>query len=78
MQWKRRAECAFGKIIMIPTVFGVDSENNFPVRKEPANQRSKIIVVRQNNGVHPNHDGYRQVGDVYYAWLKNVLDKKVK
>ncbi len=65
-------------IIMIPTVFGVDSEYNFPVRKEPANQRSKTIVARQNNGVHPNHDGYRQVGDVYYAWLKNVLDKKVK
>ena len=63
-------------IIMIPTGLGVDSENNFPVRKELANQRNKTIVARQNNGVHPNNDGYRQVGDVNYAWLKNVLDKK--
>ncbi len=62
-------------IIMIPLVLGLDSENNFPVKKEPASMNSKTLVRRQNNAVHPNHDGYRQMGDVYYAWLKNILAK---
>jgi lysophospholipase L1-like esterase len=65
-------------IIMIPLTAGLDSEYNFAVSKEPASQHSKTIVLRHNNAVHPNHDGYRQLGDIYYAWLKNVLDKKVK
>ena len=63
-------------IIMIPTGLGVDSENNFPVRKESVSHGTKNTIYRQDNGVHPAVSGYNQLGDIYYAWLKNILAGK--
>ncbi|MBQ6597995.1 MAG: hypothetical protein IJH79_10630, partial [Lentisphaeria bacterium] len=61
------------KLVMIPSNVGLDTENNFPVRKEPANSQNKTAVSRQSNGVHPAPAGYNQIGDTYYAWLKYQL-----
>jgi len=29
-------------------------------------------VRRLNNGVHPSAEGYQQIGDVLYSWLKSL------
>ena len=64
------------KIILIPTYAGIDAENNYPFKKEPVNAHNPTIIARQSNGVHADIAGYRQTGEVYFAWLKNMLDKK--
>ena len=67
------AGCKDKKLIMIPTNVNLDTENNFPTRQEPVNSHNPATVVRLNNGVHPSSAGYRQIGDTFYAWLKNQL-----
>jgi hypothetical protein len=44
-------------IHVVPTELGLDPINGYP----------------SNNGVHPNVEGYAQVGDGFYAWLKAVF-----
>ena len=63
------------RLVMIPSNVGLDTENNFPVRKEAVNSQNKTTVIRQSNGVHPAPAGYNQIGDTFYAWLKNQLNK---
>ena len=66
------------KLVMIPTNVNLDTENNFPVRKEPVNSQNSTEIPLQSNGVHPAKDGYNQIGDTYYAWLKNQLSSENK
>ena len=61
------------KLVMIPSNINLDTDNNFPVKTRKAAAWSSQNVVRQNNGVHPDYYGYRQMGDSYYAWLKNIM-----
>ena len=63
------------KFVMIPSNVNLDTENNFPMAKTRINTRNLTPVIRQNNGVHPDKNGYRQMGDSYYAWLKYLLAK---
>ncbi|MBO4631203.1 MAG: hypothetical protein J5858_04695 [Lentisphaeria bacterium] len=63
------------KLVMIPTNVNLDTENNFPTQKEPVNSQNKIEFPLQSNGVHPAPAGYNQIGDTFYAWLKNQLAK---
>ena len=64
------------KLVMIPGNINLDSENNFPAVKEAANAENPTEVFRQSNGVHPAASGYNQMGDAYFAWLKNMLAAK--
>ncbi len=61
------------KLVMIPSNVNLDLDNNFPVKSRKAAAWSSQTVVCQNNGVHPDYYGYRQMGDSYYAWLKNII-----
>jgi lysophospholipase L1-like esterase len=63
------------KLFIVPANTGLDTENNFPAKKEIVNVRNSVKIERQNNGVHPAPAGYNQMGDVYYAWLKNMLNR---
>ena len=65
------------KFVMIPSNVNLDTENNFPIAKTRINTRNLTPVIRQNNGVHPDKNGYRQMGDSYFAWLKYLLAKGV-
>ena len=67
------AQCGDAKLIMIPTQVNLDTENNFPTRLEPVCAGSETMISRQSNGVHPAPAGYNQMGDTFYAWLKNQL-----
>lgn len=42
------------RVTIVPTHLNLDPTDGYP----------------ENNGVHPNADGYRQIGDSIYAWLK--------
>ena len=44
-------------IFIIPTELNIDPQAGYP----------------ENNGVHPNATGYRQIGATMYAWLKDRL-----
>lgn len=47
-------------VLLIPTASCVDPVDGYP----------------ENNGVHPNKDGYQQIGTTIYAWLKARLAQR--
>ena len=52
-----------------------DSEYNMPAVEMPVNARSKKTELVGTNGVHPNMDGYFQLGDVFYrALVRDIND----
>ena len=52
-----------------------DSEYNMPYIEKPVNSRSEITEKIGTNGVHPNMNGYLQIGDVFYrALVKDIND----
>lgn len=66
----------YRNISLVPAYLNLDCENNFPVTSEPVNSRNNVKVLRQNNGVHPAPEGYLQIADSFYAWLKFKLSDK--
>ena len=63
---------------IIPVYLNLDCENNFPIVQSPVNSGNKRTLQRLNNGVHPSRDGYYQIGDTFYCWMKAVLDAQDK
>lgn len=49
-------------IFIVPTELNLDIEAGYP----------------ENNAVHPNAEGYRQIGASFYAWLKSRLAERDK
>lgn len=67
------------RVFIIPANVNLDCENNFPTVVEPISANEKHTkIVRQNNAVHPNNGGYRQIGDSFYCWLKYRLHLQEK
>lgn len=62
-------------IFIVPALGNLDCVNNYPARSEPANARNQQTVVRQNNSVHPSPEGYHQIADSIYCWLKYRLSQ---
>lgn len=60
-------------IHIIPAALNFDSENGYPVEQQSVHARSDAKVTRQINAVHPAVQGYRQVADAIFAWIKNSL-----
>ena len=60
-------------IYLIPTVVNLDTELHFPTWSAARNARSRDMAVRVNNGTHPSPEGYRQIGDSIYCWIKSVI-----
>ncbi|MCB1090315.1 MAG: SGNH/GDSL hydrolase family protein [Verrucomicrobiae bacterium] len=58
-------------VFLVPAWLNLDPVHGFPAKTEPAHSRSTAEVTRQSNGVHPSADGYRQIGDAVYAWLRS-------
>ncbi|MDD4817045.1 MAG: hypothetical protein PHI85_03645 [Victivallaceae bacterium] len=61
------------KLFLIPTNLNLDCENNFPAAEEPVCAGSRTQTLRQRNGVHPSGDGYDQIGNTIYSWMKYHL-----
>ena len=62
-------------ISIIPAYVNVDCENNYPVINTTVNERSKKAFARPSNGVHPANEGYFQIADTLFSWIKYKLSK---
>lgn len=69
--YERYGQGEAGAIALIPAFVNLDCERNYPSATEPWNARTELEAIRQNNGVHPNANGYRQIGDSIFGWLKS-------
>lgn len=59
------------RIYIVPSNVALDTVNNMSVgASAPANSRSTVSIARQNNGVHPSTQGYQQIADAIWAFLK--------
>lgn len=59
------------RIYIVPSNTALDTLNNMQVgASAPVNSRSLVSVTRQNNGVHPADEGYDQMADALWAFLK--------
>jgi len=58
-----------GRVRLIPTQAELDCRHNYPTSRAPFNAQTEEQGVFQNNGVHPDPAGYRQIGDTVYTWL---------
>lgn len=75
MLWAKALIDAFeGKqaedIYMVPVNLNLDTEHNMAQSVVPANSRTNKTVVRQANGLHPSSEGYYQMADAIYYFLK--------
>ncbi|MBR2873245.1 MAG: hypothetical protein IKB99_07090, partial [Lentisphaeria bacterium] len=64
------------KVNVVPVYMNIDTENNFPRKKQPVNEGNGAKVFRASNGVHPVKAGYDQMGDTLYCYLKALLSRK--
>lgn len=62
-------------VSLIPGFINLDCENNYPVKSVNVNARSQKKVLRHIQNVHPSKEGYHQIGDAFYCWLKYQLSK---
>ena len=60
---------------LVPMFINVDTENNYPVMKQPLNAENPQETALQNNGIHPSRYGYFQMGDTLYCCLKAWLNE---
>jgi len=58
---------------LVPANVNLDCVHNYPQRTAPWNSRTSQKGARLSNGVHPSAEGYRQIGDSIYCWLKARL-----
>lgn len=58
-------------VFLVGAHLNLDPSHGFPATTAPAHARTERTVARQSNGVHPSEDGYRQIGDALYAWIRS-------
>lgn len=63
-------------IHLVAAHLNLDPFHGFPSVTAPAHARTEVMTTRRNNGVHPSAEGYRQIGDAIYAWLRSVDQAK--
>lgn len=62
-------------ISLIPAYANLDTFNSYPRALLPTNAHSPQKVERLHNGVHPSKEGYFQIGDSIYCWIKACLSQ---
>jgi len=60
-------------ISLTPAFVNLDCRHNYPQRASTWNAHNDAACERQCNGVHPSEEGYRQIGDALFCWLKARL-----
>lgn len=60
-------------IYVVPIYLNLDAVHNYPTVSVPWNAHSPTRTDRQADGVHPAPEGYKQIGDSLYAWIKARL-----
>lgn len=60
-------------IYLVPANVNLDCAHNYPTLKAPWNAQTKLEGIRLDNAVHPAEEGYHQIGDTVYCWIKSQL-----
>lgn len=63
------------QIFLLPVYVNLDCRHNYPVNNASWNSRTTAQGIRQVNALHPAPEGYRQIGDSFYCWIKAVVSK---
>lgn len=63
-------------LFIIPAYVNIDCVNNYPKKQETINSRTTAKISRDSNGVHPAAEGYLQIADSIYYWMKYQLNQK--
>ncbi len=63
-------------IFLVPANLNLDCMHNYPTLTTACNSQTQTQVTRLNNGVHPSAEGYRQIGDTLYSWIKARLAER--
>lgn len=75
--WERMIEHYRGReaehVYLVPEYVNFDTERNYPTWKAKAHARATQEAERIYNGTHPSPEGYRQIADALYCWLKAVI-----
>lgn len=59
-------------VYVVAAGLNVDTESNFPTTTQATNSQNATVITVQNNGVHPDTSGYKQIGDAMFAFLKAI------
>ena len=62
-------------IYVSPMLIGIDVDYGFDNQLQCANKYSTKLVAYQNNWVHPNECGYKQMGDVLLGVVQNIREE---
>jgi lysophospholipase L1-like esterase len=60
-------------LFLVPVHVNLDCVHNYPTLQGPWNARTREAGSRLNNGVHPSREGYLQIGDSLFCWIKAQL-----
>lgn len=60
-------------ISLVPVNVSLDCLHNYPARTSAGNSQTAAKLSRLSNGVHPSAEGYRQIGDTLFCWIKAQL-----
>ena len=63
------------KIFIVPAHLNLDGAHHFPSVETNLNARSEIKKQLFNNEVHPSTEGYAQIADSIYGWLKFLAEQ---
>ena len=61
------------KVYLGQAALGLDRYYGFPNTKIKSSNRINIEEIYHTNSVHPNNEGYQQLGDGYYLQAKGIL-----
>ena len=61
------------KVYLGQSALGLDRYYGFPYKKVQSSSRINIEEIYHTNSVHPNNEGYQQLGDGYYLQAKALL-----
>jgi hypothetical protein len=57
-------------IYLVPAYLNLDAEHNYPTRSTPTSARAAGEEPRVYDGAHPSSEGYFQIADSIFCWLK--------
>jgi len=64
------------KLYLVPTYLDLDAAHNFVTRSSPWNAQNSSESARVIDGIHPAAAGYRQMGDMIFAWIQTCMADK--
>ncbi len=62
-------------IHLIPAYVNLDTVHNYPKWPAAVNARNPEKITRLGNGWHPSDEGYGQIADSLYCWIKGLFEE---